>query len=138
MLDQPLQCDIYIILFFARNGVATDFSILDSSQVHFFYELLLIQSVRKVPLVSKYKDRNALELGLVQKIVQLVPRRFYLFTVCRINHIHYSINSSAVPLPHAPKSRLSADVPDLYCYIAFGDFSHVEADGWYHVLTELT
>lgn len=34
MLNKPLKRDIYIIFFFARNWVAADFSVLNSSKVH--------------------------------------------------------------------------------------------------------
>lgn len=70
--------------------------------------------------------------------MQFISRGFYLFSICSIYHVNNCIDSSAVPLPHAPEPGLSAYVPDLYCDVAFSYFPHVEAHCGYHIFTELT
>lgn len=78
-------------------------------------------------------------------------------------HSHNGADPSAVPLPHAPESRLASDIPQLhthklvkydqrlqccnYCEsstnshlnsdVSFSDFTHVKAHSGDHILTEL-
>lgn len=55
----------------------------------------------------------------------------------RIN-LHNGINSPAVSFPHWSETRLSTNIPNFNSYIAFSDFSHIEADSRNHIFTELT
>lgn len=49
-----------------------------------------------------YSGRTVGEFGTQRKL------RF------RKQRLHYSVDSSAVPLPHAPEARLSSDIPNLH------------------------
>ena len=80
-----------------------------------------------------------------------------------LEHVHDRSDSPTISLPHISKSGLSADIPQLrgerermisheangwpgspkqahYLdrYVAFGDLFHVETDGRYHVVGELS
>jgi len=44
--DQPLQRDVDVVLLLARDGVATDLTVLNSVEVHFLYESVFVQGTR--------------------------------------------------------------------------------------------
>lgn len=50
--DQPLQGDIDIILFFARDAVAADFPVLYAGEVHSLYQTSLVERSGNVPFVT--------------------------------------------------------------------------------------
>ena len=62
--DEPLQSDVNIVFFFAGDGIAADFSVLNGIEVHFFYQTILIQSLRQVAFIAEDQDRNPGQLGL--------------------------------------------------------------------------
>lgn len=137
MGNQPLQSYIYVVLLLARYGVTADLPVLDGRQVHLLYDLLLIQGVGEVSFVAQHQDRDPGQLGLVEEIVQLVPRRLDLLQVGGVHHVDDGIHAPAVPLPHAAEPGLAPEIPDFDGDVAPGDFLEVEADGRDHVLAEL-
>ena len=137
MRDEPLECDVDIVLLFARDRVATNFTILDRVQVHFLDQTVLVQGVGKIPLVAQDQDRDSDKLRLFQQVVKLVPRSFDLIQIGGIHHVDDGVNSAAVPLPHRPEPGLTADVPEFDSHVPLRDLSHVEPDRRDHVLVEL-
>lgn len=57
---------------------------------------------------------------------------------CRKQRLHDGVHSSTVALPHTTESRLSADIPNFDCDVAFGNFAHIKPNCRNHVFTELT
>jgi len=51
--------------------------------------------------------------------------------------VHNRVDATAVTLPHASETGLTADIPQLHGHVALGDLAHVETDGGDHVLGEL-
>lgn len=51
-------------------------------------------------------------------------------------HLHDGVDTTAVPLPHAPETGLATNIPELHGDIALGDLTHVEAHSGDHVLLE--
>ena len=137
MRDEPLKCDIDVVLLFTRNGVATNFAILDRVQVHFLDQPVLVQGVGKIPLVAQHQNRDSDELWLFQQVVKLVPRGFDFIQIGGVHHVDDGVDTAAVPLPHGPEPGLTADVPELDGDVPLRDFSHVEPDRRDHVLVEL-
>ena len=80
MGDEPLQGDVDVILFFARNAVTANFSILNRVQVEFLYEAVFVQGVRQVPFIAQHQNRYSGQLRLLQQVVQLVPAKKLHFT----------------------------------------------------------
>lgn len=52
--------------------------------------------------------------------------------------IHYGVDSAAVTFPHGSESRLASNVPYLHGYPSFRHFSHIETNGWNHIICKLT
>jgi len=138
MRDEPLESDVDVVLFLARNGVTANLAVLDSAQVHFLDEFLFVEGARQVSFVAQDQDGNARQLRLVQQILQFVPRRFELFVVGGVHHVNDAVDPATVPLPHGPEARLTADVPQLDGHVALRDLPHVESYCGDHVFAELT
>lgn len=135
--NQPLQRDVNVVLLLARDAVAANLPVLYAGKVHSLNQSSFIERSSNIPLVAEYQHRNPNQLGLVQQRVQLIPGRFHLVQVGRIHHVDDCVHPAAVPLPHRPETRLTANVPHLDRNVALRHLSHVEAHRRDHVLAKL-
>ena len=138
MSDEPLESNVDVIFFFARNRVTANLAILNRAQVHLFDELLLVEGAGQVPFVAQDEDGNTGQLRLIQQILKFVSRSFQLFVIGGVHHVNDAVDAATITLPHGPETRLTADVPQFDGHVALRDLAHVEAHRRDHVLAELT
>uniref|UniRef100_A0A1I8IJP9 G_PROTEIN_RECEP_F1_2 domain-containing protein n=1 Tax=Macrostomum lignano TaxID=282301 RepID=A0A1I8IJP9_9PLAT len=91
------------------DGVAADLSVGDAVKAEPLDKLPLVEGALQVSLVAQHEHRDALQLRLVEQVVQLVPGRLQLVGVGRVHHVDDGVDAAAVALPHAAEAGLAAN-----------------------------
>lgn len=87
MCNQPLQRDVDVVLFLARNAVAADLAILYAGQIHALDQASLVEGAGHVTLIAQHQHRNANQLWFVQQRVQLITRCLHLVHIGGVHHV---------------------------------------------------
>ena len=78
--------------------------------------------------------KNYLKLRFFHELMKLRGCRVQIVAIGGVDHINDDVNPTAISLPHAPESRLPANIPNLYRDVSLLNLAHVEADSWDQIL----
>lgn len=76
------------------------------------FDLFPVRGVHHVPETSTRKDKDVQRRRV--NMTAMIAFSFLSRTNGEPRHLHYSVDSSAVSLPHAPEARLPSYIPDLH------------------------
>ena len=93
-------------------------------------------SAWKVVLVGEDKKRDASKRRLCKQLLKLLLGALELLLVGSIDDVDDGVDATAVTLPHATETGLTADIPHLDGHVPLGDLLHVEANSRDHVFLE--